>query len=63
MTGKLVKKSGIFEHIGRVMLRPSYILPDLPSVTNVEKVAVLKATAEAHRYLAEVNGMAVAPQS
>lgn len=42
------------------MLKPSYILPDLPSVANIETVAVLKAAAEAHRYLAEVKGLAAA---
>ena len=40
------------------MLKPSYILPDLPPPVDLETVPVLKALAEANRALAELKGRA-----
>jgi len=40
------------------MLKPSYILPDLPPLVTLETVAVLKALAKANRALAELKGRA-----
>ncbi|WP_455186155.1 Fic family protein [Azospirillum palustre] len=42
------------------MLSPSYSIPPLPPSTELETKAVLRAAAEAHRYLAEVKGLAAA---
>ena len=40
------------------MLRPTYILPDLPPPVDLETVPVLKALAGANRSLAELKGRA-----
>jgi len=40
------------------MLKPSYIIPDLPPSLNLETVPVLKALAKANRALAELKGRA-----
>ena len=40
------------------MLKSTYHIPALPPADNLETVPVLKAAAEAHRYLAEVKGRA-----
>lgn len=40
------------------MLKRSYAIPDLPPLTNLETVAVLKALAKANRALAELKGRA-----
>jgi Fic family protein len=42
------------------MLKPSYSIPPLPPVAELETRVVLRAAAEAHRYLAEVKGRAAA---
>lgn len=42
------------------MLKPSDTLPPLPPPMELETKAVLRAAAEAHRYLAEVKGLAAA---
>ncbi len=42
------------------MLKPSYIIPPLPPVAELETIAVLREAARAHRYLAELKGRAVA---
>lgn len=40
------------------MLKPTYVIPDLPPAVNLETVAVLKALAKANRALAELKGRA-----
>lgn len=42
----------------RNMLKPSYILPELPPAVDIETRAVLKALARANRALAELKGRA-----
>jgi Fic family protein len=42
------------------MLKPSYVLPPLPPLVDLETVPVLKAAARAHRALAELKGRAAA---
>ena len=42
------------------MLKPVYVIPDLPPAAELETVAVLREAARAHRYLAELKGRAVA---
>jgi Fic family protein len=42
------------------MLKPTYLIPDLPPAVDLETKAVLRAAAEAHRHLAEVKGRASA---
>ncbi len=38
------------------MLEPTYCLPDLAQITDVETIAVLRALKDSHRYLAELKG-------
>ena len=54
-----VKKFGIFEHDWRDMLNPTYTLPPLPPLGELESPRVLRALARAHRHLAELKGRAV----
>ena len=42
------------------MLKPTYRIPELPPVADLETRAILRAAADAHRYLAEVKGRAAA---
>ncbi|VAW15512.1 Fic family protein MloA [hydrothermal vent metagenome] len=42
------------------MLKPSYTIPRLPLPIDLETVPVLRALAQAHRYLAELKGCAIA---
>ena len=42
------------------MLKPSYVIPDLPPPADFETKPILKATAHAHRWLGELKGRAAA---
>jgi Fic family protein len=60
MSAGHVKEMAFFEHVRRHVLKPSYRIPPLPPPTELETKPVLRAAAEAHRYLAEVKGLAAA---
>ena len=53
-----VKKNENIEHIGIVMLKPTYRLPKLPPAEDLETPVVLREAAKAHRHLAELKGRA-----
>jgi Fic family protein len=53
-----VKETRFLEHVERPMLRPTYVLPELPPPMDLETVPVLKSLNRASRALADLKGQA-----